>query len=80
MRTVRRVYGAGRQYLAGVGSMTAVMIGQLDLFDLLVSEASVNDPFYRRKCGSEFPCSAPRGELAVWAEQHREHEEEFAAA
>ena len=54
--------------------------GQLDLLGLLADPAPVNDPFYRCKCGSEFPCSAPMAELAVWAERHREHEAEFSAA
>lgn len=56
-----------------------MMAGQLDLLDLLADPAPVNDPFYRCKCGSEFPCSGPMAELAVWAEKHREHEEEFSA-
>ena len=60
--------------------MTAQLPGQLDLFDLLEDAQPVNDPFYRCTCGAEFPCSAPRPELAVWAEKHREHAEAFAAA
>ena len=66
--------------------MTAVMAGQLDLFDLLElleapeDQEPVNDPFYQCTCGSQLPCHAPRPELAVWAEAHREHAEAFAAA